>query len=569
MKILSIHSGGHDSSACLFDDYRLVAAISQERMTRKKCDGNFPYDAIEEVLDIGGTARAEVDAVVLTRNYYPVDYIAHNLFKRAEYALKRAFGITRYKDLVRIMRHRGKAEAEQLWRRDLFIKQNGFRPDVEIFFCNHHKAHALSALFYTDWAEALVYTADGGGDNVHYSHRVLKNGELADLYGGDEELMKPKRVDSIGLAYGYATQALGFKINRHEGKLTGLAAYGQPTLYDEMAKHFSVDEEGQVHSTFASNKDMRAYIENIAKDQKREDVAASIQELLEQVVQQSVSTLLKKHKLKHLALAGGVFANVRLNRLLCEANKLDEIFIFPAMGDDGLCVGGALEFLLKEHGIQDWLKHRRRLPDAYLGRAQNEALDALLAQTPGIKKLSGNPAETCAHLLAEGKAIAIYSQRMEFGPRALGARTIIASPEDHGINDSLNDRLSRSEFMPFAPYVLAEDAREVFEVTDANAYACRFMTITCAVKEKWKALIPAVVHVDGTARPQIITRADNPLYADILTEFKKRTGLPVLVNTSFNAHEEPIINRPEECFKALEQGRIDGVVTETAVWVKA
>jgi carbamoyltransferase len=569
MKILSIHSGGHDSSACVFDGYRLLAAVSQERMTRKKCDGNFPHEAIAEVLDIADIARSEVDAVVLTRNYYPVDYIHHGPFKRAEYAIKRAFGITRYKDLVRIMRHRGKSEAEQLWRRDLFIAQNGFRKDVEIFFCNHHKAHALSALFYTDWKDALVYTADGGGDNVHYSHHVLKDAKLETLYGDDSELLKPKRIDSIGLAYGYATQALGFKINRHEGKLTGLAAYGKPNLYEEMAKHFRVDEHGQVHSDFASNRDMRECIERIAQGQKREDVAASVQELLERVVQQSVSTLLKKHKLSRLALAGGVFANVRLNRLLCEANKLEEIFIFPAMGDDGLCVGGALEFLLQKHGMADWLKHRHRLPNAYLGRAQNNQMDELLATAPGITKLPGNPAEVTADLLAKGKAIAIYSQRMEFGPRALGARTIIASPADHGINDSLNDRLSRSEFMPFAPFVLEEDARDVFEVTDANAYACRFMTITCAVHEEWKTRIPAVVHVDGTARPQIITREDNPLYADILTAFKRRTGLAALVNTSFNAHEEPIINRPEECFKALDQGRIDGVVTEGGVWVKA
>ncbi len=155
---------------------------------------------------------------------------------------------------------------------------------------------------------------------------------------------------------------------------------------------------------------------------------------------------------------------------------------------------------------------------------------------------------------------------MEFGPRALGARSIIASPADHAINDDLNRRLERSEFMPFAPYVLEEDAASVFDITPVNAYAARFMTITCGVKPAWRAKIPAVVHVDGTARPQVVRERENPLYAAILRGFRDRTGLPVLVNTSFNVHEEPIVNAPAECARALADGRIDFVVTEQAVY---
>jgi carbamoyltransferase len=173
-----------------------------------------------------------------------------------------------------------------------------------------------------------------------------------------------------------------------------------------------------------------------------------------------------------------------------------------------------------------------------------------------------------AGLIADGKAGAIYQGRMEFGPRALGARSILANPADAAINASLNARLQRTEFMPFAPYVLEEDAAEVFEITDANRYAAGFMTITTAVKQEWRARIPAVVHVDGTARPQIIRRKDNPLYADILAAFKAKTGLPVLINTSFNAHEEPIINTPDECRKALVDDRVDFVVTGGGVYVR-
>jgi carbamoyltransferase len=156
---------------------------------------------------------------------------------------------------------------------------------------------------------------------------------------------------------------------------------------------------------------------------------------------------------------------------------------------------------------------------------------------------------------------------MEFGPRALGARSIIASPSDAAINDNLNKRLDRSEFMPFAPFVLEEDAERVFEITPVNRYAARFMTITCAVRPEWIKKIPAVVHVDGTARPQIVREADNPLFAGILRRFRDRTGLPVLINTSFNVHEEPIVNRPEECRKALLDDRVDFVLTRRAVYV--
>jgi carbamoyltransferase len=155
---------------------------------------------------------------------------------------------------------------------------------------------------------------------------------------------------------------------------------------------------------------------------------------------------------------------------------------------------------------------------------------------------------------------------MEYGPRALGARSIIASPADNDINDDLNKRLDRSEFMPFAPYVLEEDAARVFEITDVNRYAARFMTITCAVRPEWRGKIPAVVHVDGTARPQIVRDSDNPLFAAVLRRFRDATGLPVLINTSFNVHEEPILNHPDECLKALADGRVDFVVTKQAAY---
>jgi carbamoyltransferase len=236
------------------------------------------------------------------------------------------------------------------------------------------------------------------------------------------------------------------------------------------------------------------------------------------------------------------------------------------MGDGGLSVGAGLGFLLKRDGLPAWLKQRYRLDDLYLGYDYSHQIDKALRRCSDIRRLPGAPAEVATGLLVAGKVGAAYIGRMEFGPRALGARSILARPDDAAINDELDRRLDRSDFMPFAPYVLDEDAESVFEITPRNRYAARFMTITCAVRPEWKSRIPTVVHVDGTARPQIVRDRDNPLYADVLRRFRAATGLPVLVNTSFNAHEEPIVNQPAECLRALRDRRVDFVVTEQSCY---
>jgi carbamoyltransferase len=356
---------------------------------------------------------------------------------------------------------------------------------------------------------------------------------------------------------------------RHEGKLTGLSARGEPTLRDALAKHFRLGEDGLIASDFTSWRVMEKKILALCRGHSRENIAASMQQLTEDLIRGAVGHWLERAQSRRLGLAGGLFANVRLNRLLAETLPLDEIFVYPAMGDDGLAVGAALCYLRDRDGLPVWLKQRRRLDNLYLGRDFDAQIDACLMAESRIRRLPGDPAAVATELIEAGQAGAIYVGRMEHGPRALGARSIIANPTDPTINDRLNQRLDRSEFMPFAPYVLEEDAERVFEITPVNRYAARFMTITCAVKPEWRARIPAVVHVDHTARPQIIRDADNPLFAAILRRFRDRTGVPVLINTSFNVHEEPIVNRPEECRKALLDGRVDFVVTTQGVYAAA
>ncbi|MGB8275279.1 MAG: carbamoyltransferase C-terminal domain-containing protein, partial [Alphaproteobacteria bacterium] len=553
MLILGIHPGYHDACACLFDDYRLVASVAQERLTRRKADGGrVPVEAIEDCLAIAGRGRGEVDAVVLGRGAFPSRYYTHLSGRRLiDSKVRRLIGKEKHKSMERECVRYHRTDSLNMFDGPSFVHDLGLRPDAQLSFFNHHLAHALPTLFHTDWPDALLYTADGGGDNVQYSIRVFRDGRLETLYGGDEGLLAPMRIDSVGLAYGYATQALGYRINRHEGKLTGLAAYGRPVLYDSLAAHFRIDDEGQIHSDFESNRAMRQFVFDLAQGAAREDVACSVQKLLETFVLGAVGRILERHPVRHLGLSGGIFANVLLNQKLADSMPVDEVFVYPAMSDAGLACGGVLQFLLERDGLEHWLSRRYRLDTLYYGRDFGPGIDERLAADPAFRKVSATPVETSAELLQANRIVAIYTRGGEYGPRALGARSILAAPTDASINHTLNQRLARSEFMPFAPVVLAEDAEAVFALGPVSRYAARFMTITCFVREGWRERIPAVVHVDGTARPQTIARPENPLYYDILAAYKARTGIPVLINTSFNVHEEPIVNAPDECARAL------------------
>ncbi len=571
MLILGIHSGYHDACAALFDEYRMVAAVAQERLTRRKIDGGrLPVEAIAECLAIAGRDARAVDAVALGRAAFPARYYTHlPLGRLIESKLRAAVGKEKQKSMERECMRYARTDSENMLDGAALRADLGLRPGLPLRFFNHHLAHALPTLFHTDWHDALLYTADGGGDNAQYSIRVFREGRLHTLFGGDEELQRPTRIDSLGLVYGYATQALGYRINRHEGKLTGLAAMGKPVLLRQLAEHFSIDAAGEIRSDFPSYPAMRQYVFDLAKGVAPADVACSVQRLLEDVVLEAVRRLLAQYPVRHLGLAGGVFANVLLNQRLAEEMPVEEIFVYPAMSDQGLAAGGVLQYLLERDGLEAWLAARSRLEHLYYGRDWGAAIDALLGGDARFARISERPVETSAELLQAGRILGLFTQGMEYGPRALGARSILAAPVDASINRTLNQRLERTEFMPFAPVVLAEEAERVFTLDRRTLYAARFMTVTCAVREGWRERIPAVVHVDGTARPQLVARPQNPLYYDIIAAYRARTGLPVLINTSFNVHEEPIVNRPEECARALLDRRIDCVVTAAGVYERA
>ncbi len=569
--ILTVHTGSHDAAAALFEDYTLCAAVQLERLTRHKGDGReHPDLAIDEVLSIVGKTRKDADVICFSHSEFPTIFyrnIGGVRWLREKYRKYVEKQTRRYMPPEFLRCHT--TRIDDIFNVAKFRRAGGFRDDAQIYFYNHHESHALAPLFYTDWDDALLVTADGGGDTVNYSHRHFADGALKTIYGGEECLLTPLPTDSLGHAYETMTAALGFIPRRHEGKLTGLAAFGRPILADKIAARFSVNDAGRVLSDFRDFREMHNFIRGLAAGVSREDAAASIQQVLEDTMLRSVAQLLQRHKARHLGLAGGVFANVRLNRVLAERLPIDEVFIFPAMGDEGMPAGGALCYLLQRDGLPHWLAQRRTLRDMYFGRDYTNAIDDTLKASAGVGRTAEPPVDGAARRLNAGQLGAIYIGRMEYGPRALGARSILANPSRRETHDLLNKRLARSEFMPFAPVITAEKAAMVFDVTPVNAYACRFMTITCNVKPQWRERIAAVVHVDGSARPQTIERETNPLYYDILTAFERESGLPVLVNTSFNVHEEPIVNKPSECVKALLDGRIDFIVTTQGIYERA
>ena len=566
MYILGIHNG-HDASACLFRNQDLVAFCKEERLTRKKNDGRrFNLSAIDETLTIAGITRKDLDIVSFTKMYLPANcYIKQKSKLQTTY--HRIIGHKTDRNLMQVMNKEKKYDELQLIKIDTLKNALGLSPETEIHFVNHHLSHVLGALKYTCWEkEALYLSCDGGGDNACYSAYYFDGQSLKCLYGeASETLRSPQNLGaSIGLAYAFVTKKLGFTPNRHEGKITGLAAFGFPVKGEEIRKLFQITARGSIESHLQNPDELNENLAAIIDGVNKEDAAASIQYATEKVVKEWVQALLALHPVKFIGMSGGVFANVRLNQIISELSGVKEVFIFPAMSDEGLSAGNCIWSLIRKYGINNL--ERKQLDNVYYGyHYTSQALLETSKQQNLIIHKGGNIAQKTAKLLAKGLAGAIYSGAMEMGPRALGGRSILASPVKREINDSLNNRLGRTEFMPFAPYVRIEDCREVFEIDKHNFEACRFMTITTNVKQRYLSLIQAVVHVDGTARPQIISRKTNHLYYDILTEFKQLTDIPCLVNTSFNAHEEPIINTPQEAVNALLDDRVDFLVCDAGI----
>jgi carbamoyltransferase len=554
------------SGAAVVVDGRLAAAVAEERLARMKMVMGFPRLAIAEVLRIANLAPGDVDRVAIGSEWGHflnghVDF-SDGVFGVDEGAIRSLFfsvgsalsGLRTklpilerlYFDLRRPAFARRRTRIRAVLRDELGLT-------APVTFVPHHLAHAAGAYLGSGFADALVVTLDGAGDG--------DSSHVYDVRGGRWNLVHTvPSFDSLGDYYGYVTQISGFKAGKHEGKITGLAAYGTPA-YREILDRFIRFENGSivnVGNTFrhAALEKLRAAL---PAGFSRADLAASIQAVSEDIATRYVDHWLRETGHVRVALAGGVFANVKINQRIHELQDVESVFVYPAMSDEGLAAGAAL--WASREGVAPG--HPQPVPGpgpmrVYLGAEFSEAEMEAALLGAGIRfERAADPVGEVARLLAEGHVVARFSGRMEFGPRALGNRSILYRPDEPSVNDWLNERLGRTEFMPFAPVVLEEDAHLCFEDVAGAEDTARFMTITFRCTPFMKERCPGVVHVDGTARPQLLTSSDNPGYRAILEEFKRLTGLPCLVNTSFNIHEEPIVCSPDDAIRAFAKGHLD------------
>jgi carbamoyltransferase len=457
---------------------------------------------------------------------------------------------------------RDPANATPEFRAEAFLADEGFRPETRVSFHAHHPVHALLGGFYSGFDECLIITADGHGD-LDESHSTSRyaNGVVETLSTTTGTGRSP------GLFYRMVTELLGFQPLRHEGKILGLAAFGDPApLLASFRRALRAAPCGTCFdSDFAhpqtAHQDRRAFLAASIQGHSRENVAAAAQQALEEAFLAIVKQQVADTGIHRIALNGGVAANVKLNQRIAALPEVEQLFVFPAMGDGGSAIGTAL--LAIEADSPGFLGARQHaLTDVYLGPdyADSEIEQALADQGLRYTKLAGDMlVDRAAQAIHDGLVVGWFQGRMEFGPRALGNRSIVARAIDAGINTSLNGRLERTEFMPFAPSVVAECADEVFIGTGKAAYAAEFMTVTFNVQDEWKSRIPAVVHVDGTARPQLVRADRNPLYHALIKRYGELSGIPLVLNTSFNVHEEPIACSPAQGIRSLREDRIDAL----------
>jgi carbamoyltransferase len=561
MKVLGI-SDGMTGGAALLEDGRIIYAVHEERFTRAKMATGFPQESIERTLSDTGTKAAEVDviAVATVNEFFREQAIAYDgwllreqaplkeALLNASSAVNQVFGAApllrkSYYELKGLLgRMRRKAIKDQLRKRWGFT--------CPIRFVDHHFAHACSAYFTSGLGEATVVTMDGAGDNSCSRIYLVKDGRFRLLWNIDS-------FHSIGNYYAYITHLCGFKAQKHEGKVTGLAAYGEPTYLDALKQFIGYEEgtiinRGQVFYWAA----VKAIEKTLPKSFKAEHLAASMQQLLEEVCSEYIRWWVDRTACGDLALAGGVFANVKLNQRIHELNNVRSVFVHPGMGDEGLAVGAALAQSVSP--VRAPAFDSVKLEDVYFGPGYGtKDIQAAMEKQGAEAKYVPNIERKIAELLAEGYVVARFDGRMEYGPRALGGRSILYQATDPTVNNWLNKRLKRTEFMPFAPVTLEEFADQCYENLDGARYAARFMTITFGCTPWMKQYCPAVVHVDGTARPQLINETTNPSYYRILQEYRKITGLPSIINTSFNMHEEPIVCSPADAIRAFREGEID------------
>jgi len=557
------------SSAALLRDGEILAAISEERLCRMKLASGMPRQAITEVMRVAEVVPSDIDRIAVAQKVsvfepQPIpwsgwftnqDELKTYHFDRLSAGLAPIVG--RFPLSWRIHHQLKRFVSRERIQRIPQLLREAYGFTAPVTFYDHHYCHATCAYYTANFRDALVVTLDGGGDGLSGSVYTGRGGQLTKLAGVDS-------FTSLGNFYSYITELCGFSAEKHEGKVTGLAALGRPIHAEQLRQFIRYKDPGQIVYTIPMyhNSALDQLRRRLPEGFDRADMAASVQLLLEEIGTAFIRYWLRRTGLRDIAVAGGVFANVKFNQRVHELDEVDRFFVHPAMDDSGLSVGSALAELLA--GSSQPPTHlMRRLPNVYFGAAYepseiSRAIDRFgfeASYLPNIHK-------EIAKLLAEGHVVARFHGAMEYGPRALGNRSILYQTTDASVNDWLNHRLVRTEFMPFAPATLAEYASHCYENLEGAEDTARFMTITLNCTPEMRRVSPGVVHVDGTARPQLIDASTAPDFYAILQAYHQLTGIPSLINTSFNMHEEPIVCTPDDALRSFKAGKLDYLALE-------
>ena len=527
MIVLGLGTEG-DSGAALVQDGRILAAVNEERTSRMKLVFGFPRGSIDEVLRLTGLEVEDLDGVLVAgREDMLIDelqpfrgWFEHwdegGLVGRMKRAAGRFSRFRRYLPFLEPAYYLAMKPAFANRRRAIRrILRDEFGVTCPIEFVDHHFCHVTSAYFTSGMDDALVVSIDGGGDGRSGLVYSVRDGELSFV-------KEYSAFNSLGNYYAYVTHLCGYQPHKHEGKITGLAAHGEP-VYQGLLREFVDEHDGEIvnHAGLVFREAIDALERRLPEDWTQEDLASSVQAHFEDVCVRVVSHWLRETGHRNVALAGGVFANVRINQEIHEIPGVEWTFIHPGMTDGGLHVGAALAACVP--GTLPGTMRPDRLPieDVYLGTDLTDVEIRAALEKHGLEaeRFDGPLEERVAELLAEGRVVARANGRMEYGPRALGNRSILYQPTDRAVNDWLNERLRRTEFMPFAPAVLHEYADVCFDDVGGARHAAEFMTITFDCTPWMREHMQGVVHIDGTARPQLVREETNPSFYRIIDAF--------------------------------------------------
>ncbi|MDP6538674.1 MAG: carbamoyltransferase C-terminal domain-containing protein [Planctomycetota bacterium] len=597
MKILGISPLDKDATASLVEDGRVLFAAAEERFSRRKQHAGFPARAVAAALEATGTDPGEIDSV----EYPFLDWQAEALLIRAALAEEKAFlrsdpglplrpalraadarsralagrrtspvhgldspdqrmakplhkraayhwlGASRLSRRAAVRESRAWGEraiaAHEQWNRELHDGLRSLGLDEKLRQSEHHLSHAANAYLLSGFDRALIVTLDGYGSGLAGSVSVGEGGVIKRR----ERLAFPH---SLGTFYENVTGALGFSPDRHAGKIVGLAAYGDPAVLEPLL----LERFDASSGTFRIREIMNTFFaRHLATRYPMVDVAAAWQRVLEVIATDLVAHWVAETGCKHVVLSGGVTANVKMNQRIHELEGVEGIFVYPNMGDGGCGTGVALH--------RSWPGGVGPAIEApYFGpQYSDEEIEGCL-RAEGLKYT--RPAHMAAEVASRihaGDVVARFAGRMEYGPRALGNRSILYHGSEPEVNQWLNTRLGRTEFMPFAPVTLWEARDRCYHGLSGAEHTAEFMTITFDCTDWMREHCPAAVHVDGTARPQLIRSEVNPDYYATVAEYEKLSGVPCLINTSFNMHEEPIVCTPRDAVRAFLEGRLDGL----------